>query len=316
MELTSEQKKEIQEQQSQSNSTKRVTSPELEKVLYEAIPVLDHGFIRVIDYMGDDTSIVQSARVSYGKGTKKVSTDEGLIRYLMRHWHSTPFEMCEIKYHVKLPIFIARQWIRHRTANVNEYSARYSILDKEFYIPAKEQLSAQATNNRQGRGDLITGQQADEVLKILKDDAVRTYDNYEKMLNERFDGTIIDEKKSGLARELARMNLTLNSYTQWYWKTDLLNLMNFLFLRGDSHAQYEIRVYAEKMLDTVKKWVPITHAAFLDYRVGAAHLSSKGLKIVKSMINGNKVSYEDSGLSKREWNELMEVIDKKNLIVI
>ncbi len=315
MELTSEQKKEIQEQQSQSNTTKRVTSPELEKILYEAIPVLDHGFIRVIDYMGDDSSIVQSARVSYGKGTKKVSTDEGLIRYLMRHWHSTPFEMCEIKYHVKLPIFIARQWIRHRTANVNEYSARYSILDKEFYIPAKEQLSAQATNNRQGRGELITGQQADEVLKILKDDAIRTYDNYEKMLNERFDGTIIDEKKSGLARELARMNLTLNSYTQWYWKTDLLNLMNFLFLRGDSHAQYEIRVYAEKMLDTVKKWVPITHAAFLDYRVGAAHLSSKGLKIVKSMINGNKVSYEDSGLSKREWNELMEVIDKKNLIV-
>jgi thymidylate synthase (FAD) len=316
MELTSEQKKEIQEQQSQCNSTKRVTSPELEKVLYEAIPVLDHGFIRVIDYMGDDSSIVQSARVSYGKGTKKVSTDEGLIRYLMRHWHSTPFEMCEIKYHVKLPIFIARQWIRHRTANVNEYSARYSILDKEFYIPAKEQLSAQSTNNRQGRGDLITGQQADEVLKILKDDAVRTYDNYEKMLNERFDGTVIDEKKSGLARELARMNLTLNSYTQWYWKTDLLNLMNFLFLRGDSHAQYEIRVYAEKMLETVKKWVPITHAAFLDYRVGAAHLSSKGLKIVKLMINGNKVSYEDSGLSKREWNELMEVIDKKNLIVI
>jgi len=315
MELTSEQKKEIQEQQSQSNSTKRVTSLELEKVLYEAIPILDHGFIRVIDYMGDDSSIVQSARVSYGKGTKKVSTDEGLIRYLMRHWHSTPFEMCEIKYHVKLPIFIARQWIRHRTANVNEYSARYSILDKEFYIPAKEQLSAQATNNRQGRGDLITGQQADEVLKILKDDAVRTYDNYEKMLNERFDGTIIDEKKSGLARELARINLTLNSYTQWYWKTDLLNLMNFLFLRGDSHAQYEIRVYAEKMLDTVKKWVPITHAAFLDYRVGAAHLSSKGLKIVKSMINGNKIGYEDSGLSKREWNELMEVIDKKNLIV-
>ena len=315
MELTSEQKKEIQEQQSQSNSTKRVTSPELEKVLYEAIPVLDHGFIRVIDYMGDDSSIVQSARVSYGKGTKKVSTDEGLIRYLMRHWHSTPFEMCEIKYHVKLPIFIARQWIRHRTANVNEYSARYSILDKEFYIPAKEQLSAQATNNRQGRGDLITGEQADEVLKILKDDAVRTYDNYEKMLNERFDGTIIDKKKSGLARELARMNLTLNSYTQWYWKTDLLNLMNFLFLRADSHAQYEIRVYAEKMLDTVKKWVPITHAAFLDYRVGAAHLSSKGLKIVKSMINGNKVNFEDSGLSKREWNELMEVIDKKNLIV-
>jgi len=315
MELTSEQKKEIQEQQSQSSSTKRVTSPELEKVLYEAIPVLDHGFIRVIDYMGDDSSIVQSARVSYGKGTKKVSTDEGLIKYLMRHRHSTPFEMCEIKYHIKLPIFIARQWIRHRTANVNEYSARYSILDKEFYLPAKEQLAAQSQSNRQGRGDVIQGKQAEEVLNILKDDANRTYDNYEKLLNERFDGTKIDENKVGLARELARMNLTLNTYTQWYWKTDLLNLLNFLFLRADNHAQYEIRVYADKMLDTVKKWVPITYQAFMDYRVGAAEISSKGLSVIKSMISGKKVEQEDSGLSKREWNELMEKLDRKNLII-
>jgi len=305
MKLTTEQKKEISDQQSQKNHTKRVTSPELEKILYEALPVLDHGFVRVVDYMGDDTSIVQSARVSYGKGTKKISTDEGLIKYLMRHWHSTPFEMCEIKYHVKLPIFIARQWIRHRTANVNEYSARYSILDKEFYIPAKEQLSAQSTINRQGRGDLITGDQADEVLKILKDDATRTYDNYETMLNERFDGTVIDENKAGLARELARMNLTLNSYTQWYWKTDLLNLLNFLFLRADSHAQYEIRVYAEAMLETVKKWVPITHAAFLDYRVGAVNVSAKGKKVIQKMVKGEKCDIESSGLSKREWNELM-----------
>ena len=315
MNLTDEQKKEIAEQKNQVFETRRVTSSELEKIIYDAIPILDHGFIRVVDYMGDDSSIVQSARVSYGKGTKKVSTDEGLIRYLMRHWHSTPFEMCEIKYHVKLPIFIARQWIRHRTANVNEYSARYSILDKEFYIPAKEQLSAQASNNRQGRGDLITGDQADEVLKILKEDSMRTYDNYEKMLNERFDGSVIDENKFGLARELARMNLTLNSYTQWYWKTDLLNLLIFFFLRADSHAQYEIRVYAEAMLDTVKKWVPITHAAFLDYRVGAAHVSSKGLKVVKSMINGNKVSFENSDLSKREWNELMETLELKDKII-
>jgi thymidylate synthase (FAD) len=315
MELTSEQKKEIQEQQSQSNSTKRVTSPELEKVLYEAIPVLDHGFIRVIDYMGDDSSIVQSARVSYGKGTKKVSTDEGLIKYLMRHRHSTPFEMCEIKYHIKLPIFIARQWIRHRTANVNEYSARYSILDKEFYLPAKEQLAAQSQSNRQGRGDVIQGKQAEEVLNILKDDANRTYDNYEKLLNERFDGTKIDENKVGLARELARMNLTLNTYTQWYWKTDLLNLLNFLFLRADNHAQYEIRVYADKMLDTVKRWVPITYQAFMDYRVGAAEISSKGLSVIKSMISGKKVGQEDSGLSKREWNELMEKLDRKDLII-
>ncbi len=315
MELTSEQKKEIQEQQSQSNSTKRVTSPELEKVLYEAIPVLDHGFIRVIDYMGDDSSIVQSARVSYGKGTKKVSTDEGLIKYLMRHRHSTPFEMCEIKYHVKLPIFIARQWIRHRTANVNEYSARYSILDKEFYLPAKEQLAAQSQSNRQGRGDVLQGKQAEEVLNILKDDATRTYGNYEKLLNEKFDGTTIDENKVGLARELARMNLTLNTYTQWYWKTDLLNLLNFLFLRADNHAQYEIRVYADKMLETVKRWVPITYQAFMDYRVGAAEISSKGLKVIKSMISGKRVGQEESGLSKREWNELMEKLDKKDLLV-
>jgi thymidylate synthase (FAD) len=315
MELTLEQKKEIQEQQTQSNSTKRVTSPELEKVLYEVIPILDHGFIRVIDYMGDDSSIVQSARVSYGKGTKKVSTDDGLIRYLMRYRHSTPFEMCEIKYHVKLPIFIARQWIRHRTANVNEYSARYSILDKEFYLPAKDQLASQSKSNRQGRGDVLQGKQAEDVLNILKNDATRTYDNYEKLLNERFDGTKIDENRVGLARELARMNLTLNTYTQWYWKTDLLNLLNFLFLRADDHAQYEIRVYAEKMLETVKRWVPITYKAFMDYRVGAAEISSKGLKVIKSMILGKKITQEESDLSKREWNELMEKLDKKDLLV-
>ena len=314
MALTEQQKQEIKEQQSHQNTTKRVTVANLEKILYEAIPILDHGFIRVVDYMGDDSSIVQSARVSYGKGTKKVSTDSGLIKYLMRHWHSTPFEMCEIKYHIKLPIFIARQWIRHRTANVNEYSARYSILDKEFYIPAPDKLAAQAVNNRQGRGDLLEGEQAQEVLNILKEDSQRTYENYEKMLNERYDGSTIDENKSGLARELARMNLTLNSYTQWYWKTDLLNLMNFLFLRADMHAQYEIRVYAEAMIETLKKWVPITHSAFLDYRVGAAHISAKGLNIIKSMLSGGKVDLESSGLSKREWNELMQVLDKKDLI--
>ena len=314
MALTEQQKQEIKEQQSNQNTTKRVTVADLEKILYEAIPILDHGFIRVVDYMGDDSSIVQAARVSYGKGTKKVSTDEGLIRYLLRHWHSTPFEMCEIKYHIKLPIFIARQWIRHRTANVNEYSARYSILDKEFYIPAPNKLAAQAVNNRQGRGDVLEGEQAQEVLSILKEDSQRTYENYEKMLNERYDGSTIDENKSGLARELARMNLTLNSYTQWYWKTDLLNLMNFLFLRADMHAQYEIRVYAEAMIETLKKWVPITHSAFLDYRVGAAHISAKGLNVIKLMLSGGKIDYESSGLSKREWNELMQVLDKKDLI--
>ena len=305
MKLTKEQNQEIKDLQSQNNNTKRVIAPELEEILYEALPILDHGFIRVIDYMGNDNSIVQAARVSYGKGTKKVNTDSGLIKYLMRHWHSTPFEMCEIKYHVKLPIFIARQWIRHRTANVNEYSARYSILDKEFYLPTKENLAAQSTNNRQGRGEVISGNQAEKVLGLLKDDAERTYKNYEEMLNERYDGSVIDESKTGLARELARMNLTLNTYTQWYWKTDLLNLMNFLRLRADHHAQYEIRAYADVMLDTLKRWVPITYDAFIDYRVGGTEVSSKGKEVLKKLINGESVSIDETGLSKREWNELM-----------
>ena len=315
MKLTKEQIAEIKEQQSQSNKTKRVTVDALEKILYDAIPILDHGFVRVVDYMGDDTSIVQAARVSYGKGTKKVSTDAGLIKYLMRHWHSTPFEMCEIKYHVKLPIFIARQWIRHRTANVNEYSARYSILDKEFYLPTTENLAAQSQNNRQGRGEVLEGERAKNVLDILKKDAEQTYKNYETMLNVRYDGTVIDENGIGLARELARMNLTLNTYTQWYWKTDLLNLMNFLRLRADSHAQFEIRAYADAMLDTLKKWVPITYEAFMDYRVGGTEVSSKGKAVIKQLIQGNEISIEESGLSKREWNELMGAFDFKDKLV-
>ena len=315
MKLTKDQIEEIKNQQEQNFSTKRVTVADLEKILYEAIPVLDHGFIRVVDYMGDDTSIVQAARVSYGKGTKKISTDAGLIKYLMRHWHSTPFEMCEIKYHVKLPIFIARQWIRHRTANVNEYSARYSILDKEFYLPSPKHLAAQSQSNRQGRGDVLEGDQAKMVLDLLKSDAERTYSNYEEMLNERYDGSVIDENKIGLARELARMNLTLNTYTQWYWKTDLLNLMNFLRLRGDSHAQYEITAYANVMLDTLKKWVPITCEAFMDYRVGGTEVSAKGKLIIQKMIKGTDVNLENSGLSKREWNELMNAFELKDKLI-
>ena len=315
MALSDQQKKEILEQQAQKNTTKRVTSPELEKILYEAVPVLDHGFVRVVDYMGDDSSIVQAARVSYGKGTKKVSTDSGLIKYLMRHRHSTPFEMCEIKYHVKLPIFIARQWIRHRTANVNEYSARYSILDKEFYLPKNENLAAQSQINRQGRGDTLEGDQAKKVLNLLKSDAERTYSNYEEMLNERYDGSVIDENRAGLARELARMNLTLNTYTQWYWKTDLLNLMNFLRLRADRHAQYEIRAYADAMLDTLKKWVPITFDSFMDYRVGGMELSSKGKSVIQKMLKGETCNFESSLLSKREWNELMESFGFKEKIL-
>ena len=315
MKLSDLQKKEIKEQQKQNNFTKRVTSLELEKILYEAVPVLDHGFVRVVDYMGDDSSIVQSARVSYGKGTRKVSTDSGLIKYLMRHRHSTPFEMCEIKYHVKLPIFVARQWIRHRTANVNEYSARYSILDKEFYLPAKEHLAAQSESNRQGRGNLINGRQADDILNLLKEDAEKNYNDYELILNERYDGTTIDENKKGLARELARMNLTLNTYTQWYWKTDLLNLLNFLSLRTDDHAQYEIRAYADVMIDTLKRWVPITFESFMDYRIGGMELSSKGKSVISKMIKGESCDFENSKLSKREWNELMESFGFKKKMI-
>ena len=291
MPVNKEQLAEIEALRSERSETARVTAPELEAVLYKPIEVLDHGFVRVIDYMGDDSSIVQSARVSYGKGTKKISNDKGLIKYLMRHRHSTPFEMCEIKFHIKLPIFIARQWIRHRTANVNEYSARYSILDKEFYIPSAENLAAQSAINNQGRGDALTDDEASNVIQILKKDAEQTYSNYETLLNENSGGNIIDESKSGIARELARMNLTLNTYTQWYWKIDLNNLLHFLALRADDHAQYEIRVYADIMLDIVKRWVPLTYAAFEDYRIGGTELSAKEIALMKKLLKGEKVSY-------------------------
>jgi thymidylate synthase (FAD) len=260
--------------------------------------------------MGDDAAVVQAARVSYGKGTKKVSEDRGLIQYLMRHRHTTPFEMCEIKYHVKLPIFVARQWIRHRTANVNEYSARYSILDNEFYLPASDHLAAQSRSNRQGRGDVLTGKEAARVLALLRDDAERAYRGYVEMLNEDEAGAVIDSERQGLARELARMNLSLNFYTQWYWKTDLHNLLNFLSLRADAHAQYEIRVYADAMLETLERWVPMTGEAFRQYRLGGAHISERGLAVVKRMLAGETVTQAQSGMSKREWTELMATLGR------
>lgn len=306
MALNAEQQAEIKEIRSETRATHRDVSPELESILYEAIPVLDHGFIRVVDYMGTDAAIVQAARVSYGKGTKKTREDAGLINYLLRHRHTTPFEMCEIKLHIKLPIFIARQWIRHRTANVNEYSGRYSILDREFYVPAPEQLAAQSVSNRQGRGDVLEGEEAHRVLDILKSDARQCYDHYQEMLNEDEAGNVVDPDKQGLARELARMNLPVNYYTQWYWKIDLHNFMHFLALRADDHAQYEIRVYAEAMLDILKRWVPTTYDAFMDYRMGATEISQKGLDVVRRMIKGEQVDAENSGMSKREWNELMD----------
>ncbi|MGR3467179.1 MAG: FAD-dependent thymidylate synthase [Shimia sp.] len=301
MPITPDQQSEIDAERAQSTATRRAVSPGMEERLYTAHPVLDHGFVRVIDYMGNDAAIVQAARVSYGAGTKHTSNDAGLIRYLMRHWHSTPFEMCEIKLHVKLPVFVARQWIRHRTANVNEYSARYSILDREFYIPDADKVAAQSTVNNQGRGAVLEPAAAEEVRALLRADADRAYDHYEQM---------IDPEGHGLARELARMNLPANVYTQWYWKVDLHNLFHFLRLRADAHAQYEIRVYADLIAEIVRDWVPLAHAAFEDYRMGGAQLSARGLAAVQAMLRGEDVTAETSGMSAGEWREFQATLGR------
>jgi len=310
MALSPEQQEEVERLRARSETTRRATVPALEEILYTALPVLDHGFVRVIDYMGDDAAVVQAARVSYGRGTKRVQEDRGLIRYLLRHRHTTPFEMCEIKFHIKLPIFVARQWIRHRTANVNEYSGRYSVMDREFYVPAPEHLAAQSRSNRQGRGSVLTGGEATEVLEMLKQDAARSYASYERMLNENEAGEPLDEERQGLARELARMNLPVNFYTQWYWKCDLHNLLHFLSLRADPHAQYEIRAYADVILQAVKRWVPLTAEAYEDYVAGGLRLSRGGAQVVRALLAGESVSQEESGLSAREWRELMDTLGR------
>mgnify|MGYP001177323845 FL=1 len=257
--------------------------------------------------MGNDSSIVQAARVSYGKGTKKKSLDEGLIRYLLRHKHTTPFEMCEIKLHVKLPIFIARQWIRHRTANVNEYSARYSILEDEFYIPKIANLAEQSSSNKQGRGKKINEDLAAKIIKILKDDSTRCYNNYLWMLNEN-NTQGYDETRDSLSRELARINLTLNTYTEWYWKIDLHNFMHFLSLRADHHSQFEIRAYADVLIKILKKWVPLTYKAFCSYMLNSAELSQEALQVIKELIKGKKVNKDSTGLTNREWEELQQLL--------
>jgi thymidylate synthase (FAD) len=289
------------------SATRRPTVPALEERLHRLNPVLDHGFVRLVDYMGDDAAIVQAARVSYGRGTRTASTDRGLIRYLMRHRHTTPFEMCEIKLHVKLPIFVARQWIRHRTANVNEYSARYSILDREFYLPAAEHLAAQSRTNRQGREVALSGDEAARVLELLRRDAVQTYDTYAYLLNDDGTGEPADPERSMLARELARMNLSVNYYTQWYWKIDLHNLLHFLSLRADPHAQYEIRVYADAIAELVERWVPVAFEAFRDYRLGGAFLSRQEVEAVRAAVDVERLvaAVEAAGLSARERRELL-----------
>jgi thymidylate synthase (FAD) len=330
---------EIEALRASEHPTRRATVTALEDLLYAVVPVLDRGFVRLIDYMGDDGAIVQAARVSYGKGTSQVSSDRGLIRYLMRHRHTTPFEMCEIKLHVKLPIFVARQWIRHRTANVNEYSARYSLLAREFYVPdatgidsrlakvraeaegadllggewrqrSTRKLAAQSRSNKQGRAAELAPEEAAEAIRRIRIESRRAYTNYEKLLNEHA-GAPIDPARQGLARELARMVLPTNYYTEWYWKIDLHNLLHFLSLRADSHAQYEIRVYAEAIADLVKRWVPLAYEAFEDYVMGGVRLSAGDVKLVRRMLAGEKVGQAESGLSPREWRELKEHLGLK-----
>jgi thymidylate synthase (FAD) len=326
MALDDEKIEEIEALRASVATTRRATVPALEELLYKPILVLDHGFIRVIDYMGDDAAIVQAARVSYGRGTKQVSNDRGLINYLMRHRHTSPFEMCEIKLHVKLPIFVARQWIRHRMANVNEYSARYSVLDREFYVPDQEfvrlqkaqrqtapaqtslfgevdaegpkHTAAQSTTNKQGRDELLERDAALQTLREIGRVSSGAFTAYEKLLG--------DEDRPGLARELARVVLPLNTYTQWYWKIDLHNLLHFLQLRADAHAQYEIRAYADELMRIVDAWVPLTTRAFRKYRVGGAQLSADALEAVRRRLRGE--SARDSGLSAGEWRELVTLI--------
>ncbi|HSA80618.1 MAG TPA: FAD-dependent thymidylate synthase [Geminicoccaceae bacterium] len=308
MTLSPEQEHDIAALREQTTPTRRAVVPALEEILYQPLPVLDRGFVRVIDYMGDDAAIVQAARVSYGRGTKKVSDDRGLINYLMRMRHTSPFEMCELKLHVKLPIFVARQWIRHRTANVNEYSARYSVLQDEFYLPAAEHLAVQSSGNRQGRGEVLAGEEAAEVQSMLRRHAEGAYERYLGLLNQDDAGEPLEPGRAGLARELARMVLPLNTFTEWYWKTDLHNLFHFIALRADPHAQYEIRAYAEVLLEVVRRWVPLSCAAFEDYRLNGAELSAKALATVRRLLAGEPVAQAESGLSAREWRELQALL--------
>lgn len=274
----------------------------LEEKSGKEIQCLDKGFVRLVDVMGDDASIVQAARVSYGKGTKTLHEDRGLIRYLMRHKHTTPFEMVEFKFHVKLPIFVARQWIRHRTANVNEYSGRYSEMKDEFYLPSEEQVRSQSKSNKQGRSDeTLSPESIEEVLESTGAHYEKSYELYQSLLAR------------GLARELSRMVLPVSNYTEWYWKIDLHNLFHFLKLRLDAHAQYEIRVYAEAMAEIVKGIVPIAWEAYEDYMLNSISLSKGEMTVIAKMLGAKEIAPEkclEYGLSKREADEFMEKLNK------
>ncbi len=308
----------LETMETNATPTRRPTVAALDAMIGVDIPCLDHGFIRLVDYMGDDQAVVQAARVSYGTGTRRAREDRGLIRYLLRHRHTTPFEMCEIKVHMKLPIFVARQLIRSRTANVNETSGRYSILDKEFYVPDPAVLGTQSKNNRQGRGEPVSPARAAQILEILKRDAEMTYTHYEEMLGGAAATQTTDEQREartvaeaaaaeGLARELARINLPVSFYTQWYWKIDLHNLLRFISLRADAHAQYEIRVYAEALASLVKLWVPDVHEAFVDYQMEGANLSRMVVAALRALLRGEKPDLAGLGMSAREQNDFKQL---------
>jgi len=277
-------------------------SEEADKLIGKEFKVLDKGFVRLVDYMGTDGAIVQAARVSYGKGTKKVSRDRELIRYLLGHRHTSPFEMVEFKFHVKLPIFVARQWIRHRTANVNEYSGRYSVMKEEFYRPEPDQIRFQSEVNKQGRSD-------EQVPDALKNDLLGHAEDIQKQVYEKYNQFV----EAGLARELARINLPLSLYTEWYWKIDLHNLMHFLRLRMDPHAQWEIRQYAFVMADIVKAACPISWEAFEDYTLNALTFSAVELRIMREVLSGfapDKKALVDAGLSTLEAGEFLDKLKK------
>lgn len=295
----------------QTQTTHRTTVSAMEELLYQQLPVLDHGFIRVIDYMGDDTAIAQAARISYGTHTKRVHQDQGLINVLMRHNHTSPFEMCEIKLHLKMPIFVARQWLRHRTVSVNEYSARYSILDKEFYIPQHQYIAAQLLQSQSKyRDEIIADNEASRILHILQEDTTQCYEHYCEMLNIDCEtGAVLNNNRSSITRETARINLPLSFYTQMYWKVDLHNLLHFLELRSSKHAQFEIREYANKILEILKVWVPHVYEAFVNYRLGSHKLSSQCLQIIKDKLSGKKITIGNYEISTKEWEELMEVFE-------
>ena len=289
------------------NSNTRKSSDSLDQMLYEELKVLDHGFVRVMDYMGNDSSITQAARISYGEGTKQLTQDQGLINYLLRNNHTTPFEMCEIKLHIKMPIFIARQWVRHRMAHINEYSARYSILSSDFYAPAVEHICGQSKSNKQCRDYASQHKEAQKTRELIIQQSQDAYRTYMELIEPE------EDSEDGIARELARTVLPVNFYTEMYWKIDLHNLMHFIALRNHPHAQFEIREYARILLDIVKEWVPMTYEAFMQYKTGSITVSKDIAGTVFSDLGDlddvqKRIVDKNPAISKREVGEFVSYL--------